>query len=602
MGLPPAERQRPSAPLHGRLNPANREAEVAAAGDDGAEQSAEPASGAKASKPSTPGTGSSTLDVPGAVPVIHPPKQNQRSQSGYQWAAPGGPAPQVAVNISQAADESRPLSCIQTNTLGDFRASRVASKASRRQRTNGVTMVSDSSAGIAFENDLHEVEVPQVTDGMHNGWTAKLARSPYFENTTLSIISLNAVWIGVDMEHNNASVWTNAALTFQIADNFFCTYFSLEIIVRFFAFERKGDFWRSKMFLFDLSLVALMVFETWVLIFITESDGGGAGSFMANLSVLRLLRLLRLTRMVRLMRMIPELMTLMKGLVAALKNVSTNVLFQVGLWWIFGIIFTSIYRDPEAKSTEAYLTLHNDFFKDMGVSMVTLFVQGTIMDELSTVATLLRADNYIMLLLWFFFVLISSLTLLNMLIGVVTSVMAQIADEEESNIAIATATQTLEEVFAMVDSDGSNSISLDEFNAKLEDPDSPMLQALLDIGIPEHRLYELGATIFEEKKGAGSEANDLSFELFREKLLMLRPGTAVSIRDIQGLRRASQLLLTYAYTSAGAIDDVNIEMESIAAVEERQRPPPTPPLQSVPTQVILEEIRKRLGSDPVPAA
>lgn len=71
-----------------------------------------------------------------------------------------------------------------------------------------------------------------------------------------------------------------------------------------------------------------MVFETWILsigLLIVGASGG------ADLPIgpLRLLRLLRLSRLVRLLRSLPELVTLVNGMRAASRAV-TSALMRLG--------------------------------------------------------------------------------------------------------------------------------------------------------------------------------------------------------------------------------------------------------------------------------
>lgn len=64
-------------------------------------------------------------------------------------------------------------------------------------------------------------------------------------------------------------------------------------------------------FLFDLLLVTLMIFETWVMAIVYAVTGGG-GQIASGASVLRvarIMRVLRTARMARLVRLMPELMS-----------------------------------------------------------------------------------------------------------------------------------------------------------------------------------------------------------------------------------------------------------------------------------------------------
>merc|ERR1719393_558322 len=77
---------------------------------------------------------------------------------------------------------------------------------------------------------------------------------------------------------------------------------------------------------------------------IKQYGGGGGGGGTGNLSILRLLRLLRLTRMARLMRSVPELLTLIKGIVAATRSVGSALTLLIIFTYVFAIIFTGVYR------------------------------------------------------------------------------------------------------------------------------------------------------------------------------------------------------------------------------------------------------------------
>merc|ERR1719281_2244367 len=85
-----------------------------------------------------------------------------------------------------------------------------------------------------------------------------------------------------------------------------------------------------------------MILETWIM---PIMDGGGGG--LSSLSILRLLRLLRLTRMVRIMRSVPELLILIKGIVAATRSVGSAMMLLIIFTYVFAIIFTGVYRELE---------------------------------------------------------------------------------------------------------------------------------------------------------------------------------------------------------------------------------------------------------------
>lgn len=81
-----------------------------------------------------------------------------------------------------------------------------------------------------------------------------------------------------------------------------------------------------------------MVIENWVLVwFIDEGQ-------LSSLSVLRLVRLCRIARLIRL---IPELGVMVKSMFAAARSVSSSMLLQLGIMYVFAIIFTKWGKEKD---------------------------------------------------------------------------------------------------------------------------------------------------------------------------------------------------------------------------------------------------------------
>mmetsp|Transcript_101214 Transcript_101214/g.176066 ORF Transcript_101214/g.176066 Transcript_101214/m.176066 type:complete len:481 (-) Transcript_101214:1-1443(-) len=69
-----------------------------------------------------------------------------------------------------------------------------------------------------------------------DGMAQFIARSQYFEWTTLGVIAFNAIWIAIDMDNNHEDVLLEADAVYQIAEHSFCIYFTFEWLKRFFGF------------------------------------------------------------------------------------------------------------------------------------------------------------------------------------------------------------------------------------------------------------------------------------------------------------------------------------------------------------------------------
>merc|ERR1719305_1470323 len=55
-----------------------------------------------------------------------------------------------------------------------------------------------------------------------------IARHPVFENLTLFVISLNAIWLWIDTDYNTEADPVKVEWYFVIVENLFCLYFSFE--------------------------------------------------------------------------------------------------------------------------------------------------------------------------------------------------------------------------------------------------------------------------------------------------------------------------------------------------------------------------------------
>lgn len=379
---------------------------------------------------------------------------------------------------------------------------------------------------------------------------SKLAKHKKFEAITLAVISANGIWIGIDTDWNNPALWPE--IVFTCAENVFCVYFTFEVLVRFFAFKDKRNCLKDGWFKFDSILVAMMIFETWIVL---AMDGGAGG----GLSQLSILRLMRLSRLVRLMRSVPELLTLVKGMFAATRSVFSTLVLLVAFLYIFGIIFTQTYRDVPGEWQQM-------LFGCMGCSMLTLFINGTLLDNLTATMIYLRDDNAMMMWIFVIFILVSSFTVLNMLIGVLCGVVTETAASEAESMGMEQANQKLKEVFLAIDTDGSGLISQNEF---MQMKDNPLaVEALEQLGIEVHMVMNLTAVLFQDDdddsndpskmfrksawdplnpKHAGRDSvkssdippgtKELEFKEFLERLAHLKPGSTPSVLDFADLQK-----------------------------------------------------------------
>lgn len=373
-----------------------------------------------------------------------------------------------------------------------------------------------------------QYDVSQLYD--HQSIWSAIATHPWFDKLTLSVIAFNSIWIGVDTDHNQAEILVKAEPVFQIVEYFFCIYFSFEWTVRFLAFKRKSDCMRDGWFVFDSMLVLLMVAEAWLLtsiIVISGPSGGGGG--LDNASVLRVARLARLTRMARmarLLRAMPELMILIKGLVSAARSVIITIMLLAFIIYIFAIGFTQMTIGS---------AVGDEFFQTVGGSMYTLLVYGTLMDSIGEpLQVLIDEGNIILAIAYLVFILLATITVMNMLIGVLCEVVNTVAAIERERTAVNFVKSKLEHVIREIDEDNSGSVSRKEFNKVMQCKEA--LRALTSVGVDVEELTNQAEFMFTDEEDAKKE-REQSLPEFLNCVLQFRGTNKATVKDIVDMHK-----------------------------------------------------------------
>jgi hypothetical protein len=357
-----------------------------------------------------------------------------------------------------------------------------------------------------------------VHDRYHTkGMFQAIARHPYFENFTLGIIVLNAFWISVDTDNNTADTIIDARVMFVLADTMFFTYFSSELFIRFMAFEDKrhcaDDFW----FIFDSALVFLYAFDPF-LIGVLAAAAGGSGLNLPT-AVLRLFRLARLSRLVRMLRSLPELMIMIKGMVTAAKS----VIYSLFLLMLIGYVFAIALRNLVPKDSQ----LEETFLPSVPETMHTLIIFATFLDDLAAYIVLVKETSTACLILSWVYIALASLTVMNMLIGVLCEVISAVAEEEKESMMVEKVKNKFDGLVKILDENHDGVISWDEFRQIVEMPDA--LQALDQVNVDAVSLVDLAEDFFFVD---GQKQVAMSFDQFMELVLDLRGGQKATVKDI----------------------------------------------------------------------
>lgn len=353
----------------------------------------------------------------------------------------------------------------------------------------------------------------------------KIAKAAWFENTTLAVIAINAAYIALDTDWNKPEPLTcsdtysltESATFFQFMEHAFCVYFTFEWVCRFMSFKKKANGLKDGWFVFDSALVFMMVMETWVMLIVMALMGGG-GSPVGGTSILRLFRLLRLSRLMRMLRSLPELMILIKGMATAMKSVAYVMALLVLITYVFAIAFTQLSVGTESVG--------DDWFANISLSMYSLLIYATLLDDLIDFTDGLRFEMPILLVLAFIYIILAAWTVMNMLIGVLCEVVSEVAETERDEIRTEALTLKMREVVDELDNDNNQLLSYKEFAEIMKKPVA--LKALEDVGVSPMGIVDFVELFFFED----GKPVELTFETFMEVILDLRETNNATVKDM----------------------------------------------------------------------
>jgi len=337
----------------------------------------------------------------------------------------------------------------------------------------------------------------------------------------LFVIFLNTIWIAIDTDYNKAEILCNAPPVFQVVDNVFCFYFVFELGVRLMAFKRKCRALSDPWYIFDTVLVSLMVWETWIQVFLYLMIGSESFAYGRTATILRVFRLARLTRVARtgkLLRSVPELMILAKAMVMALRSVMAILVMLTLVVYIFAILFTQLLGGTDLAAGR---------FDNVPQSMNFLLIQvlcGFDSDFMSS----LPAYGCFYYCIWLSFLLVAQLTIMNMLIGILCDVVSGVSETAKEEAFVKEIESQLETLAAKLDPDGDRRVSREEFLNIMRDYN--WIQALDATGVDVISFMEYASFVFEDD-------TDLSCDDFMRMIVQFRGDRVATVKELVSTRK-----------------------------------------------------------------
>jgi voltage-gated sodium channel len=246
------------------------------------------------------------------------------------------------------------------------------------------------------------VTAPARTDrgterGTERGLRARVRRlvtDPRFERTILAIIVVNAVALGLETTPLGQGRY---AEPLAAADRVFIAVFVVELLLKAVAFGRS--LFRDPWYVFDVIVVGIALVPA-----------------TGPLAVLRALRVLRVLRLVS---SLPALRRVVNALLASVPGLMTIAALLVLVFYVGAVIATQLFG-------EAF----PEWFGNIGRSMYSLFQIMTLESwSMGIVRPVMAEYPYA----WVFFVpfiLVTSLTVLNLFIAVIVDSMTNLRGQE----------------------------------------------------------------------------------------------------------------------------------------------------------------------------
>jgi len=233
-----------------------------------------------------------------------------------------------------------------------------------------------------------------------------------FELFVVAIILFSALVIGAktyDIPQHVLQVvsWLDVGITL---------FFLVELSVRFIGEPEKRRFFNNGWNLFDTLIVVIS------LIPIQDSELALVG------------RLIRIFRVLRMVSVIPELRLLLNSLIKALPQLGYVVLLMFIIFYIYAAVGASFFAP-----------INHELWGDISIAMLTLFRVMTFEDW----TDVMYETMVVYPLSWAFylsFIFLTTFAFLNMVIGIVVSVMENEHAEEEKEQALADGVPTIEDL------------------------------------------------------------------------------------------------------------------------------------------------------------
>ncbi|MGR5132026.1 ion transporter [Vibrio alfacsensis] len=239
----------------------------------------------------------------------------------------------------------------------------------------------------------------------------------YFQAFTVVVIILAALSIGA----NTFDLSDGVSTLIYWLDQFILLFFFIEIVIKFFSYQNKINFFKSGWNIFDAAIVIGSLLPA-----------AGQGILIA--------RLLRVFRVLRLVSAVPQLKLLINALLKAIPKMGYIAVLMFIIFYIYAVMGSLIFSG-----------INDVLWGDVSISMLTLFRVATFEDWTDVMYETMEVHP-MSWLYYLTFIFLTAFVFLNMMIGVVIETMttehALINQDKEAAMPILTPEHEPRQIFA----------------------------------------------------------------------------------------------------------------------------------------------------------
>mmetsp|Transcript_8473 Transcript_8473/g.22616 ORF Transcript_8473/g.22616 Transcript_8473/m.22616 type:complete len:254 (+) Transcript_8473:3-764(+) len=215
------------------------------------------------------------------------------------------------------------------------------------------------------------------------------------------------------------------------------------------------------------------------------------------------------------LKALPELLILVKGIATAVSSVGYALGLLVVVTYVCAIGLTQLSSGTSFR---------DQYFSSVSHSMYSLAIHAIHLDDVSVFAGDIKDESTSCFVVCTVFVCVASLTIMNLLIGILVEVMASVAQKERESVVTAKVHATFYDIVRELDKDSDGVISWDEFKLIVQRPGS--LSALNSFKVDPEALVEIAQGEFHDKGGT------LKMTELIEMILDLRGAKQATLRDV----------------------------------------------------------------------